>query len=85
MTREQSKQIRQIEDIVDKLSECVESMTSPLNLQKIAPLSNSIRGSVSPNEEYCKDVEALNTKVHDYELGLLNELKDKYLKIYAAL
>ena len=85
MTREQSKQIRQIEGIVDVLSECVHIMTIEHNSQKFAPLSNSIKGSVSPNEEYCEDVEAFNKKVHDYALGLLNELKDKYLKIYAEL
>ena len=85
MTREQSKQIRQIEGIVDALSRSVDVMTAPTNLRKFAPLSNLIGGSVSPNEEYCKDVEAFNTKVHDYALGLLNELKDKYLKIYAEL
>ena len=85
MTREQSKQIQRIEGIVDSLSECVDFMTAPSNLQKFAPLSNSIRGSVSPNEEYRKDVEVFNTMVHDYALGLLNELKDKYLKIYAKL
>jgi hypothetical protein len=85
MTREQLKQIRQIEDIVDALSGSVDIMTAPTNLQKFAPLSNLINGWVSPNEEYCEDVKAFNTKVHDYALGLLNELKDKYLKIYAEL
>lgn len=67
------------------MSECVDFMTAPSNLQKFAPLSNQTRGTVLRNEEYRKDVEAFNTKVHDYALGLLNELKDKYLKIYAEL
>lgn len=85
MTREQSKQIRQIEKIVDRLSECVDFMTVPANLQKFAPLSKFDNGSILLDEEYCEDVEAFNKKVHDYALGLLKELKDKYLKIYAAL
>jgi hypothetical protein len=85
MTREQSRQIRQIEYIVDALSECVDFMTAPSNLQKFAPLTPSPKVIVMPPEEYCKDVEALNAKVHDYELGLVKELKDKYLKIYTEL
>ena len=85
MTREQSKQIRQIEDIVDALSERGDIMTAPSNLQKVAPLSFSTKGTALPTVEYCEDVKAFNTKVHDYALGLLNELKDKYLKIYAEL
>lgn len=85
MTREQSKQIQRIEGIVDSLSECVDFMTAPSNLQKFAPLSFSTKGTALPTEEYCEDVKAFNTKVHDYALGLLNELKDKYLKIYAEL
>lgn len=84
MTREQSRQIRQIEYIVDALSECVDFMTAPSNLQKFAPLTPS-PNIVMPPEEYRKDIEALNAKVHDYELGLVKELKDKYLKIYAEL
>lgn len=85
MTRKQSRQIRQIKYIVDALSKCVDFMTAPSNLQNFAPLTPPPEVIVLLPDECCKDVEAFNTKVHDYALGLLNELKDKYLKIYAEL
>lgn len=84
MTREQSQKIQEVERIIDYLCSKEKEMTPPC-LQAIQPLTQKIRGVVSSNDDYCKDVEAFNTKVHDYALGLLNELKDKYLKIYAEL
>jgi len=82
MTREQSKEIQEVERIIDYLCNKVGCMTAD---DGFTPISDYIHGSLSPNDDYRKDVEVLNRKVHDYELGLLNELKDKYLKIYAEL
>ena len=82
MTREQSKKIQEVERIIDYLCNKVDCMIAN---DDFAPISDYIHGSLSPNDDYRKDVEAFNAKVHDYELGLLNELKDKYLKIYAEL
>lgn len=85
MTREQSKQIRQTEAIVDKLSEYVEGWERPYNKEAFEPISDNLpRGTETP-EAFSADVKVFNAKVHDYALGLLNELKDKYLKIYAEL
>lgn len=85
MTREQSRQIRQIEAIVDKLAECEEIWQRPFNKESFEPISDNLPRSVEDSEAFSADVKVLNTKVHDYALGLINELKDKYLKIYAAL
>ena len=82
MTREQSQTIRKVECIVDYLCDMVDCMTDNNNFR---PLNICINGTVLPYEGYREDVEVFNKKVHDYELNLLNELKDKYLKIYAEL
>ena len=82
MTREQSKKIQEIERIVDYLCDKISCMKAN---DGFSPLSDYIHGSLLSNDEYRKNVEDLNAKVHNYELGLLNELKDKYLKIYAEL
>lgn len=82
MTREQSKKIQDVERIVDYLSDIADCMVDNNNFR---PLNICINGSILPCEGYREDVEALNAKVHDYELALLNELKGKYLKIYAEL
>lgn len=82
MTREQSKKVQEVEHIIDYLCDKVSCMT--VN-DGYSPPTDYIHGSLSSNDEYLKDVEAFNKKVHDYALGLLNELKDKYLKIYAEL
>ena len=84
MTREQSEKIQEVERIIDYLCGKVKEMTPPCR-QEIQPLVQRIGGFAMSNKGYIEDVEAFNTKVHDYALGLLNELKDKYLKIYAEL
>ena len=81
MTREQSEKIREVEHIVDYLCGKMDDVTRH---QTIEPLAKRIAGCVVSGG-YCEDADAFNTKVQDYALGLLNELKDKYLKIYAAL
>ena len=83
MTREQSKKVQEVERIIDYLCDKVDGMAA--NVSFFSPISDYIHGSLSPNDDYRKDVEAFNAKVRDYELTLLNELKDKYLKIYAEL
>lgn len=85
MTREQSKQIRQIEAIVDKLSEYEEGWQRPYNNEVFEPISDILPRGTEASEAFRADVKVFNAKVHDYALGLLNELKDKYLKIYAEL
>ena len=82
MTREQSKKVQEVERIIDYLCEKVDCMAVGI---AFSPVCDYINGSLLSNDDYRKDVEVLNAKVHDYELGLLNELKDKYLKIYAEL
>lgn len=81
MTREQSEKIREVERIVDYLCGKMDDVT---RLQTIEPLAKRIGGCIVSGG-YCEDVEAFNTKVQNYALSLLNELKDKYLKIYAEL
>lgn len=82
MTREQSKKVQEVERIVDYLCDKVRCMTAN---DGFSPLTDYIHGSLSSNDEYRKDAGAINAKVHDYELALINDLKDKYLKIYAEL
>lgn len=82
MTREQSKNIQEVERIIDYLCYKVNTMTAH---DGCSTITDYIHGSLSPNDDYRKDVAVLNAKLHDYELGLLNELKDKWLKIYAEL
>lgn len=83
MTREQSKKVQEVERIIDYLCDKVDGMAA--NVSFFSPISDYIHGSASSNDDYRKDVEVFNAKVRDYELALLNELKDKYLKIYAEL
>lgn len=85
MTREQSKQIRQIEAIIDKLAECEEIWRRPYNEEGFEPISDNLPRTVENSEAFSADVKVLNAKVHDYALGLISELKDKYLKIYTEL
>ncbi len=84
MTREQSIKIRQIEAIVDKLAEYEEVWRRPYNKEGFEPISDRLPRVVE-SEAFSADVKVLNAKVHDYALGLISELKDKYLKIYAEL
>lgn len=84
MTREQSQKIQEVERIIDYLCSRANGMTPPCPYA-FEPLTERIGGFTMSNEGYREDVKAFNTKVHDYALGLLNELKDKYLKIYAEI
>lgn len=85
MTREQSTQIRQVEAIVDKLAEYEEHWQRPYNGCVFEPISDGLPRPAKSPEMFIADVKTFNTKVHDYALSLLNELKDKYLKIYTEL
>lgn len=82
MTREQSKKIQEVERIIDYLCDKFNRMTAN---DDFGPISDYIHGSLSSDDNFRKSVEALNAKVHDYELALLDELKNKFLKIYAEL
>lgn len=85
MTREQSKRIQEVEKVVDYLCGVMDTMSHYGNECYFGSLTDYVDGSKIGIEMFAEDVDAYNRSMHNFAMSQLIELKDKYLKMYAAL
>ncbi len=88
MTREQSKHIRSVERIIDRLNERIEKIQDEQSRSDFFdnyPQGFSDGGDVAIIGEFKTDMSEVGKKVRDLALAELKKLQDKYLQVYAAL
>lgn len=88
MTREQSKHIRSVEHIIDRLNERIEKIKeeqSECGFFDKYPQGFSDGCNIDIIGEFKADMLKIGKEVRDFALAKLKKLQDKYLQIYAEL
>lgn len=84
MTSEQSKHIRSVEHIIDRLNERIEKIKECDFFDKY-PQGFSDGCNIDIIGEFKADMSKIGKEVRDFALAELKKLQDKYLQIYAEL